>query len=206
MKLQCTILAILAATLFALPSWADDLDDIRLGESLANRNCAWCHGPAGKGFSTAPRLAGQRSQYIRTQIESFKTHTRDNPKSQAYMWAASAITPSQMARYVAAYYSSLSSEPASDGDAEQVTRGRAIYTDGIEQANVPACIACHGPNAEGTGEIPRLGGLSHRYLSRKLVQWGEGYHAAAAAPMPGVASKLSTNDIELLSSYLSFVK
>jgi cytochrome c553 len=51
-----------------------------------------------------------------------------------------------------------------------------------------------------------VGGLSYHYLKRRLEQWGEGYHAAAAAPMPGVASQLSENEIQALASYLSFVK
>jgi cytochrome c553 len=206
MNLHRATLAMLTATFFALPSWAGDIDAVSLGERLANRNCAWCHGPAGKGFSTAPRLAGQRSQYIQMQLESFKAHTRDNPKSQAYMWRAAAITPPDMARFLAAYYSSLNAEPASDGNADLVARGRALYVDGAQQANIPACVACHGPNAEGAGAVPRLGGLSDRYLKRRLDQWGEGFHAAAAVPMPGVASKLSADDIEVLASYLSFVK
>jgi cytochrome c553 len=51
-----------------------------------------------------------------------------------------------------------------------------------------------------------LAGQSYYYLKRKLAQWGEGYHATAARPMPGIASKLSDGEIEALASYLSFVK
>jgi cytochrome c553 len=51
-----------------------------------------------------------------------------------------------------------------------------------------------------------LAGLSHHYLKRRLEQWGERYHAAATAPMPRIATQLSTNEIEALASYLSFVK
>ena len=69
-----------------------------------------------------------------------------------------------------------------------------------------SCAVCHGPNAEGIRQIPRLGGLSYYYLKQKLEQWGEGYHAAAEPPMPRIASKLSPNQIEALASYLSFVK
>ena len=72
--------------------------------------------------------------------------------------------------------------------------------------NIAACVACHGPNAEGTGEIPRLGGLAYTYLKRTLEQWGEGYHATALAPMPRIAGKLSRDQIEALASWLSFVK
>jgi cytochrome c553 len=48
--------------------------------------------------------------------------------------------------------------------------------------------------------------LAYTYLKRRLEQWGEGFHAAAGPPMPGIASKLSQNQIEALASYLSFVK
>ena len=76
----------------------------------------------------------------------------------------------------------------------------------MPEANIVACVACHGPNAEGVGEIPRLGGLAYTYLKRRLQQWGEGYHGAVALPMPHIASTLSRNQIEELASYLSFVK
>jgi hypothetical protein len=39
-----------------------------------------------------------------------------------------------------------------------------------------------------------------------LEQWGQGYHAAAGPPMPGIAGKLAPDKIEALASYLSFIK
>ena len=91
-------------------------------------------------------------------------------------------------------------------DSRLAPTGEAIYLQGIQSSNIPACVACHGPHGEGVAAIPRIGGLSYHYLKRKLEEWGEGYHAAALAPMPEVASKLSVNDIEALASYLSFAK
>jgi cytochrome c553 len=84
--------------------------------------------------------------------------------------------------------------------------GRTLYEEGNPEANIVSCVACHGPRAEGVGEIPRLGGLSYDYLKRRLEQWGEGFHRTAAAPMPRIASKLAPNEIEALASYLSFVE
>jgi cytochrome c553 len=71
---------------------------------------------------------------------------------------------------------------------------------------VPACAVCHGPNAVGSRNIPRLGGLSYNYLKRRLEQWAEGYHASASYPMPIVASHLSEDKIEALASYFSFIE
>jgi len=188
------------------------MEAINYGESFANRNCAWCHGPSLQGFATAPRLAGQTRQYIYNQLRDFRAHTRDNPLSEQYMWGAAANhLSSQTAHDLAMYFSTLNAESANDGDKGLAAGGQTIYREGIPASNIPSCVACHGPNAEGAGaegagEIPRLGGLSYHYLKRRLEQWGEGYHAAAAPPMPGIASQLSANEIEALASYLSFVK
>jgi cytochrome c553 len=206
MKHIKSAIAVLTIVFSSAPCLAGDMQPTLLGERLAHRNCSWCHGSSGQGFATAPRLAGQRRQYIEQQLLSFRNHTRDNPKSEQYMWGAAATIGPRMARDLADYYSTLIPRAARDGNERLAARGEALYKDGNPAANIPSCVACHGPNAEGIGPIPRLGGLSHRYLRRKLEQWGEGYHAAAAVPMPGVASKLSADDIEAVASYLSFVR
>ena len=174
-------------------------------ESLPIRNCTWCHGTSAQGFMTAPRLAGQRDQYIENQLLSFSNHSRDNPYSMQYMWAATAHLSPETAHDLAAYFSTLPPKAANDGDRELIAAGRTIYELGIPESNVVSCLVCHGPNAEGVREIPRLGGLAYSYLKRRLEQWGEGFHAAAES-MPRIASKLSPNEIEALASYLSFVE
>ena len=97
----------------------------------------------------------------------------------------------------------LRPKPAHDGVGELAAIGRDIYLDGIPEFNIVPCAACHGPNAEGVRDIPRLGGLSYAYLKRRLEQWD---HAAAPPPMPRIASKLPPDQIEALASYLSFVR
>lgn len=175
------------------------------GESLPVRNCTWCHGTSAQGFATAPRLAGQRDLYIEKQVLNFSTHIRDNPYSRQYMWGAVANLSPQTARDLAIYFSTLPPRAANDGNRELVAVGRTIYELGIPDSNIVSCLVCHGPNAEGVREIPRLGGLAYSYLKRRLEQWGEGFHAAAE-PMPRIASALSPNEIEALASYLSFVE
>jgi cytochrome c553 len=211
MKLINLVTAIFALVSSSVPSFAGDITVV-YGQKFANRNCVWCHGLSLQGLSTAPRLAGQSSQYTMNQLYSFRVHARDNPLSEQYMWGAAANHLSfQTAQKLALYLSTLSPEPADDGYVVLTTKGRTIYQEGIPDANIPSCVACHGPNAEGAaaqgaGQIPRLGGLSYYYLKRRLEQWGEGYHATALRPMPEIASKLSANDIEALASYLSFVR
>jgi len=175
-------------------------------ESPAIRNCTWCHGGSAQGYAPAPRLAGQTPRYIATQMMSFREHTRNSPFSKQYMWAAAANLSPQAVQSLAMYFASLPRRAADDGDRERAAEGRAIYREGVPQSNIVACIACHGPDAEGAGEIPRLGGLAYTYVKRRLQQWDEGYRGALDRPMPHIARNLSPNQIEALASYLSFAK
>jgi cytochrome c553 len=197
-ELKIAILAILAASVSTVSSWA--------GDSAAVRNCTWCHGTGAQGYAVAPRLAGQRPQYIMSQIRSFREHTRDNPFSRQYMWGAVAALNPHTARDLANYFATIPPRAANDGDNSLAARGRTIYLDGIPEANIVSCYACHGPNAEGVRDIPRLGGLAYFYLKDRLEQWGHGYHSTPGSPMPMVASHLRSEEVEALASYLSFVK
>lgn len=174
-------------------------------QELLVRNCTWCHGASAQGFNSAPRLAGQRPQYIESQLRSFRGHSRDNPASKQYMWGATARLSPEMAHDFALYFSSLPAQAADDGDGELAPSGKVIYEQGIPEANVVSCIVCHGPRGEGFEAIPRLGGMSYAYLKSRLEQWGQGYDASAH-PMPLVARTLSAGEIEALASYLSFLK
>lgn len=205
MKLAITTFALLALASSSAPVFAFDTSARTYGQSFADRNCAWCHGPSLQGYTTAPRLAGQKSAYLEKQMLNFQTHARDNPLSQQVMWGAAGTVNPDVAHEMSIYISTLDAEPANDGNRDLENDGRAIYQNGNAAANVPSCLVCHGPEAQGTGAIPRLGGLSYRYLERRLEQWGEGYHASAMFPMPAVASKLSEDEIKAMASYLSFL-
>jgi cytochrome c553 len=175
-------------------------------ESAMVRNCTWCHGGSAQGYSPAPRLAGQRATYIYQQLASFAYHTRDTPFSKQYMWGAAANLSPAAAHALSIYFSNLPARAADDGNRALVPLGEAIYQRGMPEENIAACVACHGPNGEGIGTIPRLGGLDYSYLKRRLEQWAEGYRGALDHPMPHIATQLSRDQIEALASYLSFVK
>ena len=195
--LKLAITAIVASSMFTARAFAD---------SAAVRNCTWCHGTDAQGYTVAPRLAGQRPQYIMSQIASFHQHTRDNPFSRQYMWGAVAALNPNTARDLADYFASLAPRPANDGDAALAGKGKQIFMDGIPEANIVSCYACHGPNGEGIRDIPRLGGLAYFYVKARLEQWGQGYHSTPGSPMPLVARHLGADEIEALASYLSFVR
>jgi cytochrome c553 len=203
MRRQSKRLALTSVLLAVVASIAPVLAD---EQAAAVRNCTWCHGTSAQGYTIAPRLAGQRPRYLEIQIWNFRDHVRDNPLSRQYMWNAVTSLRPDAVRELAAYFATIPPRAAGDGDRSLAARGRAIYMEGIPEANIAACYACHGPNAEGVREIPRLGGLSHFYLKARLQQWNQGYHSTAGSPMPVVARSLGSDEVEALTSYLSFVR
>src|SRR6516165_6197177 len=205
MKLIRWKIAILAIVCSALPSLAGDVGlDADVGARV--RNCTWCHGTSAQGYGPGPRLAGQRVRYLENQLARFFAHARDNPLSQQYMWPATQALNPLAAHDLAIYFSLLAPQAANDGMKELVGVGASIYMDGAPENDIVSCAACHGPNGEGIGEIPRLGGLSFAYLKRRLTEWNEGFDLAAGPPMPHIASKLGPYEIDALASYLSFVQ
>jgi cytochrome c553 len=199
---KMAILTIAASCAFSPAAYAQNISD---GAAYANRNCTWCHGNSAQGFAIAPQLAGQRPEYILRQLANFKDKTRNNPYSARYMSHVAVKVGPEAAVDVAHYFSSLPVKAASNGDEDRAGKGKAIFQSGIPSENIVACSFCHGPDAQGVGTIPRLGGQSYNYLKRRLEQWNEGYYQSAEH-MPGVANSLSPSQIEALSSYLSFVK
>lgn len=196
MKHSRTKMAVLAISLAtAGPLLADD---------LPVRNCIWCHGTSAQGYYNAPRLAGQRADYLVNQLQAFATHRRDEFLSIKYMWNAAAHLDPLTLQNLAAYFSALPPEAAKDGDSALAAEGKIIFEDGLPNENIAACQACHGPEAQGVREIPRLGGLSYGYLKRRLEEWSQGQDASGT-PMPKVARSLSPNQIAAVASYLSFV-
>jgi cytochrome c553 len=200
MKLGKPSTAILVIAIFSAPALAGGAANVNV------RNCTWCHGPTAQGYAPAPRLAGQRPQYIVNQLKGYTAHRRDNPFSKMYMWPAAANVGPGAARYLADYFAELPPSAAADGDRQLTALGKTIYQQGVPDANIAACVACHGPRAQGIREIPRLGGLAFSYLQERLAQWRDGYDAAAMHPMPHIASNLSPRQIDALASYLSFLK
>ena len=112
MKLLRWKIAIVAVVSSSISAMACEADLVCVGETIANRNCVMCHGPSFQGYFVAPRLAGQRPQYVENQLKNFRAHSRDNPYSQLYMWRAAAKLDTQWGdqngyRAVAAYFATL---------------------------------------------------------------------------------------------------
>lgn len=165
-------------------------------------SCASCHGAAGEGNASTPRLAGQVSDYLTKQLVDFRSGVRDN----AHMtYVAKALDEGEI-RALAAYYAQIQLPsqvgPRLDGDLE---RGRQLTHEGDWKQNVPACVQCHGAGGEGVQpSFPALAGQQPEYVFGQLAQW----HAGARGNSPQrlmdrIVQRMSPEDMRAVADYLS---
>jgi cytochrome c553 len=177
--------------------------------------CKSCHGSSGQGFHgyyTAPRLAGQTVEYIENQYQAIKAHTRDDPPAKMFMWPALGSVNPAMLRPLATHFSNLNSAPLGGAPRHLMAEGKKIYEEGLPDANVPACAACHGPDAKGADTTPRLAGQLYSYTIAQLKWWKKGFRSqdptTAGTPntMVQVASSLTDPQMAAVAAYLSYQK
>lgn len=148
----------------------------RQGNGKGALACATCHGVDGGGQAAAgfPRLAGLDAAYLERQLDSYADGTRSGPVMAPM---ANALTQDER-HALAGYYSRLSvptaaanGAPTPNGDA----LGQELATRGRWSKQVPACIACHGPQGVGVGAgFPPLAGQPATYIANQLRDWQAG--------------------------------
>lgn len=172
--------------------------------------CKTCHGVSGQGFhgsTPIPRLAGQQSQYLENQLQAFIERRRENK----YMYNVAHVLSPAMQVALAKYFYGLNPKPLSGAPKELVAAGKKIYEEGFPDAQVPPCASCHGPEAKGEGEFPRLAGQLHDYIFNKLVNWSkergqDPKHPDTSAIMQPIAHNLTKTQIESVAAYLNYLE
>jgi cytochrome c553 len=65
---------------------------------------------------------------------------------------------------------------------------------------VPACSACHGPDAHGLQDYPRLASQHAQYVLKQLASFQSNMRNVAV--MHGVAQNLRLAEMEAVAAYL----
>lgn len=165
--------------------------------------CGACHGMDGNSSDAQyPKLAGQNEQYIVHQLMNFKSGTRSNAIMLGF---ASALQPQDM-HDIGAYFAAKKSLP---GVADQTlaVAGGKLFREGDPARNIPACMACHGPDGHGNpGAIyAQLAGQQADYVQKTLQAWHDGGSWGSdphAQIMPAIAKRLTATDIAAVASYV----
>jgi cytochrome c553 len=171
--------------------------------------CEDCHGSSGRGYVgylVMPRLAGQNPTYIEAQLRAFVERRRDS-NLFINMARVHGVSPSTRSA-VASHFKGENPRPFGGAPARLVGSGRTIFQDGLPEANIPACAACHGPDARGQDVNPRLAGQLYPYLVTRLNNWPQEHANEAAsgnttATMARVVHNLSRAQISAVAAYVS---
>lgn len=170
--------------------------------------CENCHGVSARGFHgfyPIPRLAGQQPEYLENQLQAFIEHRRTNN----IMFNVSHVLSPQMLDALAESFHKLNPKPLiTPAPADLISSGKKIYEGGIEKSDVPACGGCHGPDAKGQGQFPRLAGQLSAYIFSKLTNWDKERGQNPANPdsstvMAPIAHNLTEQQIKAVAAYLN---
>ena len=207
LALQTVILAVVFAA--AGRAAGTDTAAISEGELQAKiQYCTYCHQPSGQGYlgaSPIPRLAGQQTEYFKNQLQAFIDRRRVN----VFMFKVAHSLSPEMLTALATHFRDLNPKPLGGGPTELVDTGKKIFEEGVPDANVPPCATCHGPEAKGNGQFPRLAGQLYPYIIKVLTNWdkerGQGGPANpdTSAIMQPIAHNLTESQIAAVAAYLS---
>jgi cytochrome c553 len=208
--LQFVVSLAIFAIAFSAPSYAKDSYARVLKQSVLAKvtYCKDCHGLSAQGFRgyyAIPRLAGQQPQYLKNQLRAFVERNRPNP----IMSNVAHVLKPAMIEAITSYFQHLNPKPLGGGPRRLVAEGRQIFQNGIPQANVAACAACHGPDATGHGEIPRLAGQVYWYVVKELGDWPKlrgQKRPDTSIIMKPVAHSLTKSEIKAVAAYVSYLK
>lgn len=209
--LQLALQAAILTFAFSGAARADETHAALKGNVQAKISyCKDCHGPSAQGYLgyfPIPRLAGQQTEYLENQLRAFIEHRRTNN----IMFNVAHTLSSGTIAALAANFRDLNPAPLGGAPKQFVATGKKIFEQGIPDANVAACAACHGPEATGSGEIPRLAGQVYPYVINELTNWGKERGQNPAKPdtsaiMSPVAHSLTKPEIEAVAAYVSYLR
>jgi cytochrome c553 len=164
--------------------------------------CSSCHGFDGKSVSpTFPRLAGQQKEYLEVQLKAFRDKSRADPHAHTYMWGMAAKLSDSTIDGLAALYSAKPPAAGTPSSSPDVAAGQKIFAEGIPDAEVPPCAACHGEHAEGAGAVPRLAGQHRPYIEEQLTAFSS--NARANEIMHENSKHLTEDQIREMAAFLA---
>ncbi len=206
------VLSLTAAAVigFCNASHAKDSAVSRQSVEAKIKYCEDCHGTTAQGYRgyfAIPRLAGQQPQYLKNQLQAFINRSRPNP----IMSNVAHVLQPGMIDAIASYFHHLNPRPIGGEPKGLVSAGRSIFENGVPEDNIAACAACHGPDATGNGEIPRLAGQLYPYVVKALSNFPKergqnpAIHGTSFIMLP-VAHSLNKHQIEAVAAFVSSLR
>ncbi len=197
--------ALLLALVSATPVRAEDANTGAVSPKEVEAKLAYCevcHGVSAQGFNgyyPIPRLAGQQIAYIENELQGFVEHKRTNN----IMFNVGHVLSPAMIKALATDFNELNPKPLGGGPKDLVPTGEKIFQEGLPDAGVPPCASCHGPEAKGNDQFPRLAGQLYLYLVSQLTNWASERGETNSNVMAPIAHNLTQPQVKAVAAYLS---
>jgi cytochrome c553 len=170
--------------------------------------CENCHGVSGRGFHgyyPIPRLAGQQPDYVKNQLQAFIERRRTN---NIMFNVAHVLSPAMLDALTTSFHDLDPKPLLGPTPKDLVASGKKIYEEGLPNSDIPPCASCHGPEAKGDGQFPRLAGQLSDYVFNKLTNWTKerGQKPAqpdASAIMQPIAHSLNEQQVKAVAAYVN---
>ena len=75
--------------------------DKQAGEERYKQTCINCHGPAGKGVASYPKISGKEVSYTTSKLETYRSGTKIGPNSALMIMMARPLTDEEIANLAA---------------------------------------------------------------------------------------------------------
>ncbi len=209
-RLACRAVAPAALIILGAMSGGADAAVSEHGVQAKMAYCKTCHGISGRGFRGGyypiPRLAGQPVKYIENQLQAFNERRRTNN----VMFNVAHVLSPEMVRALAQNFHDLNPAPLGGAPKAAELEGKKIFETGLPP-DVPPCAMCHGPEAKGNDEFPRLAGQLYDYIFAKLKNWDKERgqnpkNPDTSAIMQPIAHGLTDTQIKAVAAYVSEMK
>ncbi|MCE9680444.1 cytochrome c4 [Shewanella sp. AS1] len=188
---------------------------IAAGDAAAGKNksivCSACHGVDGNSMiDMYPKIAGQHEAYLNKQLHELRqaalTGGKEGRNDPLMSPMAVALTDQDIDD-LSAYFASQTLTTTDVKDVPAL--GEQLYKGGDPVRGITACAACHGPDGQGveTAGFPAIAGQHANYIKIQLTK----FHGATRnndlnGMMQDVAKKLTPEDMDALSKYISSIK
>jgi cytochrome c553 len=178
-----------------------DIEHQKAGEEKAVNLCSTCHGP--RGISTSPEfpiLAAQRRGYLESQLEAFRAKTREEKIAHDFMWGIAGDLDDHMIDSVARYYAAQPPAPGKPGEPTLIAKGKQLFEQGVPDRSIPACATCHGADAAGVADFPRLAGQHAKYIT-KQIEYIQSL-VRKAPVMHGIVKDMTPAEMQAIALYV----
>lgn len=209
--LNVSLRALLAVfSTVALASGAQAAGSIDAGKEKA-ATCIACHGVDGNSANPQwPSLAGQGEAYMISTTEAFQIplgeagEVVEGGRYDPVMTGQAINLSAEDLADLGAYFNAQRmtgkvSDPALVGE------GEGLYRGGNIEANVSACIACHGPSGRGNAPAayPSIAGQHAVYTIKQLQDYRSGARKSdKSGVMRSITERMTDNEIAAVASYI----